>query len=751
MVKGIAAFFVCIAAVVFAQEKHYRAAVRHIESGGIGYNQGYTTLELFLASDPCQWCVIPFVDLKGHVFNNKTFAANGGAGLRALLGNMVYGVNTYYDYRQTDRLHSNQIGAGLEVLGEVFDFRINGYLPFGKKISNPYNPLFSSFEGHYMLEALKYELAMKGANAECGFHVKKTNNFEFYVAAGPYYFIGEFGPNLWGGKIRTSWMYKDLVRLEISDSYDRTFHNRFQGEVSVGFSFGPTSKTSQCASSEALISRLIQPVGRQEIVVMEKQRRDSIAIDPATGLPYFFVFVNNTGTSDGSYESPYHTLADAQANSSPRDVLYVFPGDGTTLGMNAGITLKNDQKFWGSGVEYTLTTTQGDVLIPSQTSTSPQITNTGGHGVTLAVNNDVSGFTIASVLSNAIFGTNPQNVSISNNTIQNNTSFALFPVRIVVNAGSLNATINNNSIHDNACGAISFVLNGVDLAEIAVTSNAIANNASGVLGSAGSALVINAGGSSGGNCSLTLENNTISGNAASALYSYNGSFNSYEVIATNNLLTGNSGTGCVFLNSCNVFTLTATENTISNGGDNGIMTAGSATMATAVTTFTENQIIGNTAFANGIFLNHAGTNLTFIASDNQITGNASAGIAVNADVDNLVATLENNTISDNLNTGGNPSGGVSLTNFGTLAGTFTNNTLLGNTTSGVFIGSINVGPYVCLEMRENNTNTGYVFSSGSGTFNLAPCNVSSINTGTITPMGTITIVKSCPGAVVCPP
>ncbi len=33
-------------------KRHYRAAVRHIESGGIGYEDGYTTLEAFLASDP---------------------------------------------------------------------------------------------------------------------------------------------------------------------------------------------------------------------------------------------------------------------------------------------------------------------------------------------------------------------------------------------------------------------------------------------------------------------------------------------------------------------------------------------------------------------------------------------------------------------------------------------------------------------------------------------------------------------------
>ena len=116
-------------------KQHYRATIRHIESGGIGYEDGYTTLEAFLASDPSQWKVTPFLDARGHIFDNGKWAANAGVGLRALWGNRAYGINTYYDYRNTGRFNSNQIGAGLETLGELFDFRINGYLPVGAKTS----------------------------------------------------------------------------------------------------------------------------------------------------------------------------------------------------------------------------------------------------------------------------------------------------------------------------------------------------------------------------------------------------------------------------------------------------------------------------------------------------------------------------------------------------------------------------------------------------------------------------------------
>jgi hypothetical protein len=105
--------------------QYMRAALKHIEGGGIGYNKGYTTLEAFIASDPDWWSVTPFLDLRGHVFDNGKFAANGGIGLRSILGSRVYGINSYYDYRNTRRKGYNQIGLGLETLGELWDLRFN--------------------------------------------------------------------------------------------------------------------------------------------------------------------------------------------------------------------------------------------------------------------------------------------------------------------------------------------------------------------------------------------------------------------------------------------------------------------------------------------------------------------------------------------------------------------------------------------------------------------------------------------------
>ena len=206
----VASFLLCFPAVVFAgdtlscssefypsDKQHCRASIRHIEGGGIGYNQGYTTLEGFFSPDPTL-TLMPFFDLRGHIFNNGKAAINAGAGLRKIERGRVYGLNAYYDYRNTQkRIHYNQVGFGFETLGKLWDFRINGYVPVGKKVASS-QMKFAGFSGHNMILSQKYEFAMKGFNAELGFHfgqsLGRSRFSDFYAGAGPYFFTEKIGP-----------------------------------------------------------------------------------------------------------------------------------------------------------------------------------------------------------------------------------------------------------------------------------------------------------------------------------------------------------------------------------------------------------------------------------------------------------------------------------------------------------------------------------------------------------------------------
>ncbi len=382
-----------------------RAGVRHIEGKGIGYGKGYTSLDLFLGKRLANDAYFPFFDLRGHAFDDGKLAANAGVGYRVLDAKRIWGVNAYYDYRNASRLHYNQVGIGLESLGKTWDFHCNGYLPLGKNHSSWKHPKFDRFKGNSIYLRRNQEFAMWGIDTEAGAHCNKSDNWDLYGGGGPYYF-GNHGKNAWGFKARASATYKQFIYLEASGSYDNIFNTI--GQVEIGFSlpFGPRAPMKRrscgyqdCCSLAVLEHRLVQPVLRQEIIVEAKRHRRELAIDPATGLPFNVLFVDNESHSLGTFESPYNTLADALAASSPGDIVYMFPGDGTTNGLNAfGTTfqLQDNQQILGAGTAQPLQTTLGAVVIPAHAEGMPYLTaDATVRVVTLANNTTAAGLHVA--------------------------------------------------------------------------------------------------------------------------------------------------------------------------------------------------------------------------------------------------------------------------------------------------------------------------------------------------------------------
>lgn len=792
-------------------KKHYRATIRHIERGGIGYETGYTTFETFFASDPTAWSMTPFLDIRGHLFDNGKWAANGGFGLRAVWQDRVYGINTYYDYRNGGRFHANQIGVGLETLGERLDFRLNGYLPFGTKTSAPYGFVFGTFSGHSLLISQNIQSALKGANAELGFHFGTSERFDFYAAAGPYYFIGEATAATWGGKARISGTYKELISLEFSDSYDRTFHNQFQGQISLSFSFGPKSKGKELGSARKkanrLTDRMVQSIDRQEIIVINQAKKQSPAINPATGQPYFFVFVDNTSSSEGTYESPYPSLVEAQSNSSPYDIIYVFPGDGTTAGMDNGIVLKANQKLWGSGLSHSLQTSQTTLSIPALSTTLPTMTNTDvdtdGNAITLSSYNSISGIVIHSAMNDAIYGidvqdlevsfctfentntfpievtfSNHSSISVTNNQFLNNangvsltlngtsilsclanrfegqTSVSNVPLEISAHHNTFTAQIENNLFSDNTTGSVRFSLDEVIDGEILLVNNVITENGTGSQASLGSSFAVLLNGTT-DHCSIALQDNLFSGNASNALYLHtSGQFAALEVTASANTFSNNGGSAIVLATPVDALTLLVADNQINSCNDNGIAVISSSASTSGTITIEKNIItqIGNAS--NGIAINQDFSSLHLTIVGNEIDGCEGTGIISYAPtgIDSLQLTVSGNAIGHCQNLSSNGSSGLDLEQYRTFIGLISDNTLAENIGTPVFIGSTLPAPTVCLTVTGNTNSGDYLLTNpGDGLFRLSPCNVDGANGGTMNTSGTIELVQSCPDAVSCTP
>jgi len=429
------------------------ASVRQNEARGIGYNKGYTTLEAFGIYDGYGSGFMPFIDLRGHVFNNGKLAGNLGIGERTFLPsiNHTFGSYLYYDVRRVGHgLTVNQLSPGLELVGERMEYRINGYFPVGKLKGRQYRYEFDKFKGNSILLKSKQFQAMRGFDAEVGAHIPQNTTYDVYMAAGPYYFQSS-NAHSWGGSARLLGRYKEYVSLEVTYSYDNLFRSVVQGSVALTLPFG--GKLKRCGpdcgrgcpqTDNLLLSRAAFAPSRLEIPVVKKVHKREKAIDPATGKPWVVWFVNNTSHSAGTFESPFPTLLQAENASSPNDMIYVFSGDGTTNGMNAGITLQDGQNFFGSGVKQQFSTTKGTVTIPALSVNNPSISNTAGNVVTLGNGNVVSGFNVSVVNSNGIVNTG----SINGATIMNNVIAIETSGNSIAVTGSGAVNISNNQIND---------------------------------------------------------------------------------------------------------------------------------------------------------------------------------------------------------------------------------------------------------------------------------------------------------------
>lgn len=794
----------------------YRATARHIEGKGIGYHTGYTSVDLFVTTPwslPHKW--IPFIDGRMHVFNNGKIATNIGLGARYVSSSIVYGINSYYDYRETSRQKYNQYSLGLEALGKVWDVRLNGYLPVGHKRSSFYNADFGYFSGNSILLKGRRDLAMRGLNLEAGIHIKDLSWLRFYGAFGPYYFA-KAGNNAVGGKIRLALTFLDSLKIEGNTSYDPIFHWIGQGELSWTLPFGPNKKKSgkACARSPRLYDRALQPVDRQEIIVLSKKTYNPVARDPSTGNPYHVVFVDNTSSSAGTYENPYHSFAQVEENSLPSDIIYVFPGDGTTTHMDSGISLKPSQKFWGSGVNHPLSTTLGTISIPAQSSTSPIIKNenpeTLGNTITLATNNAISGFTISTTTNDAIYGADCQNLEVSsclfedirtytieatstgdasisiannqfvnntngvnltlngtssltfsNNTFAHQTATSENPIEISSTSNVLNILIENNLFDDNDVGSITVNLTDVIDAKISLLNNTMTNSRALAHGEAASLSILPNGTTD--HCFIEAIGNTFYNNDSKTLYVHtSGAFGTFIMNVVENTID-TVGPGISFGSNATNFTLYAANNTFSNLSDNGISTnsdPSSTPFQNANITITNNKISDITNNSSAINLAQGSSNINVTIENNLLTNCQGSGITCYApysEFTNMTANITGNVISNCQNGGGNSASGISLETYVNLNATIANNNLSNNLSPDVALGAFTTGnPNVCLSLTGNSSNTdlgstSYQFTNpGSGAFNLSPCNVDSVNTGTISPSG-VSLVQSCPEGVACPP
>ena len=272
-----------------------RISLAHAEGSGLGYAIGYSSAKLFLSQSFQRFT--PFVDLRGHLFNNDRYAGNAALGVRYLdscLG-QIWGVNLAYDYLQHLQKYPHrsyhQVGGGIEWAGERWDFHLNAYAPVGRKKTNIYRFHYGFFEAlkRGFLSDLKLGLkareqaALNGIDMLLGYRFCNVWYTDLHISAGPYYYWGrtEKTTNAFAKKERSSWggrfvlelLFQKYISLTGVTTYDSLFKWRGQGMIALNLPFDFCKGICfECAPS-TLRDRLFDSIERNEIIAVDSVTR----------------------------------------------------------------------------------------------------------------------------------------------------------------------------------------------------------------------------------------------------------------------------------------------------------------------------------------------------------------------------------------------------------------------------------------------------------------------------------------------
>ena len=365
---------------------------------------------------------------------------------------------------------------------------------------------------------------------------------------------------------------------------------------------------------------------------------------------------NNGGGTNGQSQSPFTTLAAAQAASLAGDTIFVYNGDGTTANQTAGITLKANQQLIGEGVALVVNT-----VTLKAAGTKPLITNTAGSGVTLANGNTLKGLTITGASGNDIDGTTTAGLTIDTVTATaagaassalvlttpsgavtiTNTTLSNSPFCLTINGGTAAFTMNNtNTITANA------TQRSINFANLGAT--AVVNVGASITdGGTGIQVATSAAGaqvSFTGTQTLTTTTNTavnLSGNNATSVTTFSGTL----------AITTTTGSG--FVGGAGILNVLGTANITSGAAAAGLSLNGTTIGGSGVT-FNSVNTTGATTGINLVSFAAAGT----VTVNGGTITNGTTGISLQGT--NTSLTLAGVTIT------GPATGITNTTNFGTL-------------------------------------------------------------------------------------
>lgn len=391
---------------------------------------------------PLSWNgrLLTYTDLRLVHDTLESMEGNAGLGLRLVSEDKqrIYGAYGFYDRRRSsyDQYYS-QATFGGELLTDHWDVRGNYYLPLSdaKIISETdESQLVFSGSGASIVRSFSQfkEVPYGGLDFEVGRDLGMVS--EDYLADTKLFLAGfmfdaDDVEHMAGYRLRLqSRFWNDRLQVGIEHQRDNIRGTNNFAELRLRM---PLADFAPNAVPQGIYKRLNENVVRDIDIVTQagsfapsrRQEQDEV-VDDGLGTSVSFYHVNNQAVSSGNgwVETPFDTLAGAEAVAGAGDVIYVHAGDGTTSGLDQGITLDDaGQRLIGSGANLTLADigargrrnsfARDRVII--RAGDAPQLTAAAGNVVNVSADSvQVRGVDIVDAPTRGVYVLNANNVMV---------------------------------------------------------------------------------------------------------------------------------------------------------------------------------------------------------------------------------------------------------------------------------------------------------------------------------------------------
>jgi len=398
--------------------------------------EGTASYVLPLKSDADSRTVL---DFRVHWDGDRTGTGSLGMGQRFApgAGDVVVGGYAFVDWAESraDNDYA-QLSGGVELMGSGWELRGTWYEPLEEQTAVGPLTYVTRLSGNNALRDIfqPREATLSGFELEAALWANRLAGYDFRLSGGYYSLQSDFAPDLEGWKVRGELWSGDAYSIGVEYREDDYEDSQLFAVLRARLDFSSDKNKDR----KRVLSR---PISRQfGITIADPDRAtpdfrgtQQIPMTVGSASVNRLTFVRSGATGNGTFETPYGSVAAAAAAAGQNETIYVLTpetapapgGSGPTF--TGAITLKPGQQLVSS---FAAPVTAGGVVLVGRGAVAPTLTATGANVVTLADNTMVNGFRITAAAGTgeanrdqyaAVYGSNVNGFTLTGNDYSGNT------------------------------------------------------------------------------------------------------------------------------------------------------------------------------------------------------------------------------------------------------------------------------------------------------------------------------------------